>query len=523
MTNKNRKNNHLKMMITSFLSIGLVLSSIGVPSYANVNEFSTNGLKDEEKIQKIEKYIEETIDQNDIPGLSIAIVDKGETIYLNGFGKTGKGSVKVTENTPFILGSISKSFTALAVQQLASEGKLSLDDAVAKHLSWFTVLKEDNSEITIRELMDHTSGFTSGAGEQAYLYNPDYTLETLSKRINQIERSDFADIPDELVSNSKYQFSNLNYILLGSIIESVSQMSYEEYIEKNIIKPLDLSQTKTDYKSAYSSGLAMGHRVVYGFVLKTEIPYPQALLSSNYLISSASDMAKYMTAVLNNGYALEGTSLLSNNAQPQIEFADQVNDNLETPYLDSRWEFMTQRDANNYNGYYGVFGILPNYNSALLINPDDKIGVLVMTNQTNFYSTPSVTAQTIANDITDLLNNKVPKTFDSRENISLWALILLALFVSFWMIRNFIKMYRQLKDSKEPVKVFEFNEVIRGIASLILYIGYPIFQDNDWGYFVGSNPEYVFPAFLLIVVNLLVVIASITIKFITNQKKKSRA
>lgn len=504
--------NKMKTINILFLVAILIVTSCTLSFSQNNETFTITEVQKEQ----IEAYLEKIMDQANIPGMSVAIVHKEGVLYSQSFGKTGHGNAKVNEHTPFILGSISKSFTSLAIKQLEASGKLVADAPVSRYLEWFTIKKEDGSEITINELMSHTSGFLSGAGEQAYIYNADYTIETLAKRINQLEYSDFPEEADEQINDRHYQFSNINYILLGAIVESVSQMSFEAYMQENIYTPLQMNESYTDYKTAYSAGLARGYRVLYGFVVKSEMDFPKALIPSNYLMSSITDLSKYTQVLLNNGETTNGSSIVT---QTPFEIQDA---SIQDEYLDSKWDLISERDANNYNGYYGVFGALPNYNSALLVNPDLGLGIVVLTNLANYYETPSISAQTIGNDLTDLLINKAPYEFETGENLGLWLLLILSIGIIIMMIRRFMKLLHQLKDSREIVKVFEFNETVRGLASLIIYIGFPILQDNDGGYFVSSNPDYVLPVFLLVVVNLLLMIAGFTVKFMTNSKRRKR-
>jgi len=510
-----------------FVTLGLTLSVV-----TNVNITYADSVS-EDKLQQIDAYIMEKLEEGKIPGLSIAIVKGEDTVLLKGYGKTGNGNVKLEANTPFVIGTITKSFTSLAIQQLISSGKIELSGAVELYIPEFDLLKPDGSSITIEDLLKHTSGLSSASGEQAFVYKGTYNLESLTKRIIETEQSYFE-------GSTEYQYSNLNTILLGRIIEVVSGSSYEEAIQNQIFDPLGMNQSGFDFEKFKLNGLAQGHRIVYGFVSETNYPYPSGLVSSSYMMSSAADLARFLKVSLNNGYYTESLlsndstgdstkilSLIENNIlEPIFDLGN--TDGADTsvtgiqPYYDVIWQPQTELPEGNYNGFAGVIGTLPNYNSVMLLSQENQVGIVVLVNQANQYNQPSITAQTIANDISDILIDKSPYAFESQSNVSLWLIPLLALVLVFMMFSSFRKTRLMLMDTREKVKILPLNEAIKGFLSLTAYFGFPLFFDNTWGYLTGANPEYALPILVIIVFNLLTVIANFTIKLRSNHKRSMR-
>ena len=118
----------------------------------------------------IDAYIRRQMKDARIPGLALGIVHDGRPVHLRGFGRADDSGRAFTPQTPFFIGSNSKSFTALAVMQLAEAGKLDLDAPVRRYIPWFRVADPEASAlITVRHLLNQTSGLTEGAGRGATL------------------------------------------------------------------------------------------------------------------------------------------------------------------------------------------------------------------------------------------------------------------------------------------------------------------------------------------------------------------
>ena len=501
--------------MATLISTSIIISSMATSQVAFADQAS------DETLAKIDAYIEQKMDEGKIPGLSIAIVNGNETILLKGYGKTGNGSVKVEAETPFITGSITKSFTALAIQQLISEGKLNSNDSVETFIPEFNILKPDGSKITIGELVTHTSGLATASGDQAFVFKGTYTLETLVSRIIEAETSYFP-------AGITYQYSNLNYILLGRIIEIVTGSTYDAAIQSQIFEPLGMAQSGFDFVESKKNGLAQGHRVVYGLISETNYPYPNGLISTSMMMSSATDLAAFLKLSVNNGYFTDksGTlkSIIANNPlEPNTDASKSSASKSESPsYYDVIWQPQTEYVSGNYNGFAGVVSTLPNYNSAMLINYETQTGIVILINQANQYDQPSITAQTIGNDITDLLIGNEPYTFESKSNVSLWLMPLLAVILIFVMFSSFRKTRLMLMDTREKVKILTTGEAFKGLLSLMAYFGFPLFFDNTWGYLTGASPEYALPILIIIVFNLLTVIANFTLKLRANHKRSMR-
>ena len=149
-----------------------MVSTHGAPAGLSV------GAAPEPSFTAIDEYVRRQMKDARIPGLALGIVRDGHTVHLRGFGRADESGGPFTPQTPFFIGSTSKSFTALAVMQLAEAGKVDLDAPVQRYIPWFQVADpEASAQITVRHLLNQTSGLTERAGRGATLAAGMHPLE----------------------------------------------------------------------------------------------------------------------------------------------------------------------------------------------------------------------------------------------------------------------------------------------------------------------------------------------------------
>jgi CubicO group peptidase (beta-lactamase class C family) len=260
-------------------------------------------------VASIDAYIESHMAENQIPGLALSIVHDDEIVYTQGYGVANPDGTPVTPGTPFILGSTSKSFTALAIMQLVEAGELELDPPVQTYLRWFTMAgPEDAALITVRHLLAQTSGL-SGPVSDKDLVNPDVSEDALETHIRELADYKLARTPGK-----SHEYNNINYDILGLIVQTVSGQSFEDYIEEHIFSPLEMTNSYTSKTEAEANGLAVGHTYFFGNPrFAVDAPYARRKLPSGFLISSAEDLGHYLIAQLNGGRYAEAQVLSPEN------------------------------------------------------------------------------------------------------------------------------------------------------------------------------------------------------------------
>ena len=186
-----------------------------------------------------------------IPGLALGIVEGDRIAYVRGFGEADDSGNDVTPQTPFIIGSVSKSFTALAVMQLVEANKIELDAPVQRYLPWFRVADEKASaEITVRHLLNHTSGLSTKTG-RSFQGDGDTSDTALEQAVRKLDSAELT-----APVGSKHQYSTVNYSVLGLIVQTVAGQSYESYVQAKIFDPLRMRNSYTSEAAAQPQGLA---------------------------------------------------------------------------------------------------------------------------------------------------------------------------------------------------------------------------------------------------------------------------
>jgi CubicO group peptidase (beta-lactamase class C family) len=250
----------------------------------------------------IDAYVETQMQGLRIPGLALAIVHGDQIVHLKGFGAADPSGRPVTPQTPFIMGSLAKSFTALAILQLVEAGKIELDAPVQRYLPWFRVADEAASaQITVRHLLNQTSGLSTKAG-RAFQGNPDLSDGALEQAVRALR-----DYPLTQPVGMTFQYSTVNYAVLGLIVQTVSGQSFEDYVQEHIFVPLDMRSSHTSQFEAQAEGLASGYRYWFGLPVAADLPFNRSLVPAGYLISSVEDMAHYLVAQLNDGRYVDKT------------------------------------------------------------------------------------------------------------------------------------------------------------------------------------------------------------------------
>ncbi|NPE07400.1 MAG: serine hydrolase [Asgard group archaeon] len=262
-------------------------------------------MTDKKPLEKIEGMIATLMQQMKIPGLSLTVVDKGKAIYTRGIGaRSLKGNLPATPNTLYGIGSVTKSFTCVALLQLEEQGKLKIDDPVSKHID-FKIGKEDKP-VLIKHLMSHSSGIPD-LGIAAILIRrhsfPEMELFIpLSSAEDWLMHANAAqgEIVDEPLK--RFFYFNGGYALLGLIIEAVSGMKYTDYIDEYILKPLAMNRStflreefekEEDRMAAYATEK--------GKVKESTHPFDDLIYSAGGLLSSVKEMENYLQMFLNEG------------------------------------------------------------------------------------------------------------------------------------------------------------------------------------------------------------------------------
>jgi CubicO group peptidase (beta-lactamase class C family) len=318
--------------------------------------------------EQIDAYIHTRMQAAHIPGLALGIVRGKEVVYLKGYGIAGPDGRSVTPQTPFILGSTSKSFTALAVMQLVESGKIDLDAPVTDYLPWFRAADAAASaRITVRNLLNQNSGLPVDAGREGFAEN-DQGDAALENGIRQL-----AGVQLNHPAGQAYEYANENYTMLGLIIQAVSGRSYEEYIQSAIFAPLHMRHSAATISDPAVSDLASGYRSWLFWPVPFDAPYPRRMTPAGLLISSAEDMAHYLIAQLNGG--TYGENQVVSPAGVAALHTAGAPINASSAY-GMGWviDHQSQGTRVEHNGDVSTF------HSNLLLLSEEQLGIVILTN-----------------------------------------------------------------------------------------------------------------------------------------------
>ncbi|MBN2356647.1 beta-lactamase family protein [candidate division KSB1 bacterium] len=315
-------------------------------------------------------WIEETMDYQGIPGMAVGVVYDQELLWARGFGFADlENEIPMTPQTLSRIASITKTFTATAIMQLAEAGKLRLDDAVRTYLPWFTLKNRftDAPEITIRQLLTHTAGLP---GEAAFPYWTDHRFPTREQIMATLPEQELIFPP-----GYKLRYSNLGLALAGEVVAAAAGMPYQQYIEEHILNPLQMNSTFVVLPEKEKKRLATSYdyRRSDGSRNKLDFPECNGLIPAANLTSNVQDLARYISAHLGDG----------KKNQPILSIYS-LREMHRVHWLNPEWEsgrglgfYLRKRSDRTLIGHGGW---VAGYKSHIVFCHNDKIGVIVLSN-----------------------------------------------------------------------------------------------------------------------------------------------
>lgn len=343
---------------------------------------------------EIDACVERHMRRLHIPGASLAIVEGDKIVHQRGFGRARPRGETPTPQTPFFIGSLTKSFTALAVMQLVEAGKIELDAPVQRYLPWFRVADpQASAQITVRHLLNQTSGLPLWPSEIA-LADFDDSPDAVERQVRAL-----SSIKIKRPVGSKCEYSNFNYNILGLIVQAVSGQSYAGYVRNHIFNPLEMRYSYTAKADAKPNGLAVGHRHWFSLPFPVpDMPVPGGSLPSGQLISCAEDMARYLIAHLNGGRC-GGVQILSQAGIDEMHrgVAEIKMGDISGGFYGMGWFDIDLGRTKTYS--HG--GNVPDFSAFMAIVPEYKKGVILLFNA-DPYGLPIITEE-IGMDVTALL------------------------------------------------------------------------------------------------------------------------
>lgn len=446
---------------------------------------------------EIDEYVKKIQNNTNIPNISIGIIKNDSVIYQQSYSKDNSQE----HNSLFYIGSLTKSFTALAIMQLVEKGEVNLNDSIKKYFPWIDV-KDGVSldKITIETLLNQTSGFSTFDGLKNF-NNWDSSELALEKAIRNLHNVSLVSNPSE-----EFNYSNLNYQILGLVIEKVSGLSYSQYIQKYIFDKLGMKYSSASLDSINVDFMAQGHRLWFGHAFKSNFPFNHVMLPAGYIVSNIGDMSRYLIAQLNNGQ-YENRQIFAPSIIEKIQMpsATVIKDKLHYGF---GWFINTETESRSH------LGVVPGYTSAMIIYPKQNLGLIVLTNAMS-YTFGKSELNSIADGIMDILKGNEPQ----ESGIDFISFIAYLFFIGL-IIVQLLSIKKYMKKLTDTSKYRLIATILLDITIItILFILVPRFYNLTFSGFLMFVPDigYLMFASIIIALVLLTCKSIILIKILTNR------
>ncbi|MCB9162329.1 MAG: serine hydrolase [Caldilineaceae bacterium] len=334
----------------------------------------------DEVIGQIEEAIAQTMEEGAVPGVAIGIVEEGELTFAQGYGLADVESASpMTPMSLFHIASVSKTFVAAALMQLADAGMVDLDDPVTAYLPYFTLAEPESQAITIRELLSHTSGMPDVGSWFGAVRDQGYADDdALEEYVRSLAALSLIAPPGE-----GFAYSSIGFDVLGDVIAKASGQSFEDYMTEHLLQPMGMESSSfmpTDLDltlraTPYTFDEA-GHVVPIGY-----FPYSRPHAPASGLWTNVEDLGRYARTLLQEGES-DGLQILPRTATGEMW----------KPVVDTGWAEWFGPTWKDYGlgwltGEAGGYTI-PNHTGAmdegyqahLLLIPDQEVAVVALVN-----------------------------------------------------------------------------------------------------------------------------------------------
>jgi CubicO group peptidase (beta-lactamase class C family) len=354
------------------LLVGLV---VAVPALAKEKPSPLVGL---------DAQVRRAMQEFSVPGMAVAVVKDGQVVHAKGYGVRRAGVPDAVDaDTLFGIASNTKAFTCTAISILAEDGKLDWDDPVTKHLPDFQMYDPwVTRELTLRDLVTHRGGLGLGQGDLMWWPATDFTRREIVRALRLLKPASSL--------RSRYAYSNVMYVVAGEVVTQVAGRSWDDFLRARIFEPLGMSRTNTSV-STPAVNVASPHLELHGAAKPIAPMAFDNCGAAGAINSSASDMARWLRMLLECGRAgaKGGEGCLLKPESIRRLWSAQIA--LGTPDPPPGLEALRA----NFSAYGFGFGLrdyrgrklvshtggLPGYVSQVALVPEERLGLVVLTNQ----------------------------------------------------------------------------------------------------------------------------------------------
>lgn len=400
---------------------------------------------------KVEKEILEMMEDGDIPGLSVVVIQGNEQL-IRSYGYADlRNRQRVTPQTLFEIGSCSKAFTAMAVADLVQNGKIKLDAPVSNYIPWLKFYYDGKQvDVTIKQLMHHTSGIPWNTIAKIPQSN---AADALEQTVRTLVDQKLGSLP-----GGKFEYATINYDVLALVVQTVSAQPFESYVQQHVFDRLQLGSTGMG-KPVDESLKAKGYKI--GFFDEREYAAPtyRGNNAAGYVISNAGDIAKWLKFQMGSAHPeMQSLAVLTHQRDATVALHGMSS-------YAAGWEVALDGTGEIYHS-----GLNPNFTAYIAFRADKKLGIAVMANSNSSYTA------LIGNDIMKrMAGEKIEKQFDPGDNndktYSLLALIACAyiLAVLAFMGRIVVQLMRG-KRKYEAFTLKKIGKFLLSVAAVLPFV-----------------------------------------------------
>lgn len=415
--------------------------------------FSCNTVIGQEWNEQLDKFLNEELSKLSIPNVEVLVVNKDSILYNRSMGES-------LSSPTYYIGSVSKSLTSYGICKLIEQKKLSLDTRIVEIIPEIQ-FHSSQEEITIWHLLTHTSGIMKKSG-----FMP---LPSLGELQGEKYR-----IANKKISPLKHEYSNLNYELLGLIIESVSGLAFKEYMYKFVFEPLHMKDTKIGNREQLVSQVIDHYQYFGPFPIKSQqLNFSTSSIPAGFICSSSEDLGNYLQVNLSNGTVNNEAVVDSNLLQ-----------SMRTVWDESEYGYALGWKKGKYNDYkfYQHLGSTANSYSGIFFIPERELGFVFLINSNSLSFSESI-AEGILNILTSGKQKEV-----SRFEFFLRIGVLIGYLLIFG---NFL--FKLLKLSKNDLLINRrkrlANLMINISLLIALFFVFPAIAQIPFSSFLKLQPD----------------------------------
>lgn len=340
----------MKRILTTILSCFILFTTISYSQRANL-----------QLIKELNYYLEQYYQNKKIPSISAGVLKDNSILWLGNKGLADlENFVTATQNSLYRIASVTKSIVAVAVMQLYERGKISLDDEINKYVPYFPKKKW---KITVRQLLNHTSGLRSYKNEDEF--NSKMFYSSLKEAVSTFDNDELLFEP-----GTNYNYTSLGYTLLAALIENVANIPFEDYLKKNIFKPAGMKSTLVDIQSEIIFNRVNGYtkNARRDFINSPLVDLSQKV-GGGGLLSNPEDLLLFAKSILDEKLIKRSTfeimikpTYLNNGKKSDYGLGFVIHQTNDSIY------------------YYGHEGRGTGFSSNLIIFPENKIAAVYLIN-----------------------------------------------------------------------------------------------------------------------------------------------